>query len=201
MRWIALTGGIGSGKTTVAKLFQGRGVPVIDADILAKEVVAKSSPGLQQVITAFGPEFLTAQGELDRAKMSAHVFKNSGNLQQLESILHPLIQKRTAELRAQAEKDGHEFAIYDIPLLFEKKMEDRFDGIVLVWAPAELQLKRLQARNGMSLEDAKLRLKAQIPIDDKKSKSTWVLDNSGDLKFLDQQFEQVFRAITSAAKR
>lgn len=195
MRWIALTGGIASGKSTVANLFLGRGVPVVDADLLAKEVVAPGTPGLASVVAAFGPEFLSANQTLDRAKLAAEVFTNPIRLTKLEAILHPLIQTRTAELRADAEKQGHEFAIYDVPLLFEKKLQAQFDGIVTVWTPESLQLQRLQLRNGLTLAEAKLRLKAQISIEEKKKNSTWVIDNSGDTVQLQKGFERVFLSI------
>lgn len=198
MRWIGLTGGIATGKSTVSGLFLGRGIPVIDADEIARRVVRKSSPGLQRVVQAFGPEVLGLDQELDRMKMGNLVFGRPEKLQLLESIIHPLVQEEVRRERQRLELEAvHSFAIYDVPLLYEKNLENQFDGVIVVGCSDQIQLDRLMARNHLSLEQAKLRIKSQMPLEKKKFMATWYLDNSGSLSDLQKQFDDLLMKIQS----
>ena len=156
---IGLTGGIASGKSTVSKLLSELGAVVIDADLIAREVVAKGTPGLAAIVEAFGPELLTADGELDRPKMGALVFADEAQRRRLESIVHPLVFERYAELEAAAPADG--IVVHDIPLLVESGRAEEFDAVIVVDAPVEVQVARMVGDRGMSEDDARARIAAQ----------------------------------------
>lgn len=196
-RWIGLTGGIASGKSTVSQLFESRGIPVVDADKIAKDVIGRGSLGLQKVVQAFGPEILCDNGELDRKKIAALVFSKKEQLSRLEAIVHPLVQEEVQTLREHYKSQGHHLVIYDVPLLFEKKLESQFQGIVLVWCDPLVQLERLRRRDGLSEDEAKIRLAAQIPLNDKKAKATWLIENNGDRNNLEKNFENVLMSLQS----
>jgi dephospho-CoA kinase len=196
-RWIGLTGGIASGKSTVAQLFEGRGLPVIDADKIAKDVVKKGTSGLQEIVRAFGPGVLDTNQELDRKKMGSLVFANKEHLDRLESIIHPLVQSEVQLRREYFKAKGHSAVIYDVPLLFEKNLHKQFDGIVLIWCDPAIQLQRLIERDQLSPAEATNRLKAQLPLEDKKKRSSWCIENNGDMKSLKVNFEKVFQEIQS----
>lgn len=185
MKWIGLTGGIASGKSTVSRILQNSGYPVIDADQVAKSIVEPGTAGLRQVVLHFGPEVLKLDGSLDRQKIGSLVFKNSSELRKLESILHPLIQKETARRKGELEARGERIAFYDVPLLFEKNLESQFDAIVLVSTSLELQKRRMKERDQLSDEEISHRLGAQIPLAEKIGKATWVLHNQGTLHELE----------------
>lgn len=195
MKWIGLTGGIATGKSAVSEIIRSRGFSVIDADNVAREVVAPHSEGLKQLLNRFGPGFLLPDGSLDRRKLGQSVFANPADLRDLEMILHPLIQSRVRELKELLIATKVELAFYDVPLLFEKKMESQFDGIVVVWCRPEQQLERLRARDQVGQSDAELRVRAQIPILDKVKKANWSIDNTGNREALDQEVDRVLRQI------
>lgn len=185
MKWVGLTGGMGSGKSSVTKLFRKHGIPVVDADALARDVVAKGSLGLAEVVQRFGPGVLTVQGELDRRALGSLVFGKSDALLDLENILHPLIQAKVQQARDEFERLGVPVALYDVPLLFEKNLEDQFDYILVVWVPIELQIERVMARDALTREEVHLRLKNQLPLDEKKHRADFVIDNSGNFGALE----------------
>lgn len=179
LAWVGLTGGIATGKSTVSGLIRAQGIPVIDADELAREVVKPQTKGLQQVVNLFGPDVLAADGSLDRARMGQIVFRDRQKLDQLENIIHPLIRERVEELKRELRAAGHHLAIYDVPLLFEKNMEPLFDGVIVVACDSEQQLQRFIARNGVDEMAARARITQQLPIEDKVKRADWVVDNSG----------------------
>ncbi len=179
MKWIGLTGGIACGKSTVSQILRRFGRVVIDADQLARDVVQVGTPGLAEVVQAFGPDILQADQSLDRQKIASLVFHDPAKLKKLESILHPRIRTLTIEKRKLAEKAGEESAFYDVPLLFEKAMEKQFDLIVVVACPAPIQISRLIQRNGLSRLDAEARIKAQLPMDDKIIRADFTVMNTG----------------------
>ncbi len=187
MKWIGLTGGIATGKSTVSAILRDLGRSVIDADVLARDVVRPGSPGLGEIIKTFGGNVLTPNGELDRKKLGEIVFSDEHKREQLEAILHPLIEEKRAEARRALERQGCELAFYDVPLLFEKNLQDEFDATVLVYAHRDLQAKRLRERSGMSDDEISRRLGAQLPIDEKLPRATHVLRNEGSLADLRQQ--------------
>lgn len=187
---VGLTGGIGSGKSTVSAILADLGAVVIDADRLAREVVAKGTPGLAQVVEVFGPDVLTADGEMDRAKVGEIVFNDESRRKQLEGIVHPLVFERYAELEASAPTDG--VVIHDIPLLAESGRADSFDAVVVVDVPGEIQVERLARDRGMSREGAEARIAAQATREQRRAIATYVIDNTGTHEDLRQRVTEVF---------
>lgn len=197
MKWIGLTGGIASGKSTVAKLISARGVPVIDADQMARKVSQKGTPGLHQLVQHFGQDILGPDGELDRKRLGEKVFSNKQKLLELEAILHPLIKIEVQKKRAELSSLGAPLAFYDVPLLFEKKMDKDFDYIVLVSTTQNLQIERMKSRDGFSIEQAEARLLNQIPLAEKEAKANWIIHNHGSLKDLEVATDDVLLKIQS----
>lgn len=180
MKWIGLTGSIATGKSTVARLVESLGVPVIDADQIAHQLTQFGQPGYQSVISEFGEEILNDQLFINRKKLGEIVFSNPEKKHRLESILHPLIQEEVSKQRLRYQELGHKYAFYDIPLLFEGKTQDQFDAIVVVWCNAQIQLQRLMQRNKLTESEAILRIKSQMNIENKIFHATYCIDNSGD---------------------
>jgi dephospho-CoA kinase len=156
---VGLTGGIGSGKSTVGSLLAEHGAVVIDSDALAREVVAAGTAGLDAVVDAFGPEVLTESGELDRAAMGRRVFADRAARARLEAVIHPRVRQRAAEIEASAPPDA--VVVHDIPLLVETGQAGSFDVVVVVDAPVELQVERLTRERGMTTDEARSRIDAQ----------------------------------------
>ncbi|MBX3016768.1 MAG: dephospho-CoA kinase [Bdellovibrionaceae bacterium] len=195
MKWIGLTGGMGSGKSAVTALLRARGFTVIDADVVARKVVEPGTPGLAQVVQAFGPGVLNAEGELDRKKLAAQVFGKPDELRRLEMILHPLIQQKVADRRQEAAARGEALVFYDVPLLFEKNLGAQFDAVVVVWSTQAQQIERSMKRDGASREDVERRLSAQIPLAEKKLKADVLIDNSGTLESLPVRVDTALKAL------
>lgn len=191
MKWIGLTGGIATGKSTVSKILQTKGYAVVDADLLARKVVERGSQGLASVVSAFGSEVLSADGALDRKKMASMVFANPEKLKKLESILHPLIRSEVSRIQTELKNRGELVAFYDVPLLFEKNMQDQFDAILVVAATKDQQLERLQVRDQWTPEQINQRLANQLDLQQKKAQADYVILNTGSLKDLETQVEQV----------
>lgn len=193
---VGLTGGIGSGKSTVAAILAELGAVVIDADRLAREVVAKGTPGLEQVVEAFGPEILTPEGDMDRAKVGEIVFNDEARRKVLEGIVHPLVFERYAELEASAPKDG--VVIHDIPLLAESGRADTFDAVLVVDVPTEVQVERLARDREMSQADAEARIAAQASREQRRAIATYVIDNTGTREDLRQRVTEVFEQLSGS---
>jgi len=198
---VGLTGGIASGKSAVARMFQELGAHVIDADQLAREVVAPGTPGWREVVKAFGQEYLLPDASLDRKKLARRVFSHPQEKAKLEAIIHPRIlelrQKRTQEI---LEKDPQAVIIFDVPLLIEKGLQDRVDRVVVVWVPRKLQIKRLMERDGLSRLEAEERLRNQLPLDEKLKYAHHVIDNSGTLQETRSQVEALYRELRALAQ-
>ena len=194
---VGLTGGIASGKSTVSALLAELGAVVIDADVLAREVVGRDTPGLAAVVAEFGPELLTAEGDLDRPAMGALVFGDAGARRRLEAIIHPLVHARAAELEAQAPPGS--VIVHDIPLLAEGGRADGFDVVVVVDAPGDLQVSRMVEDRQWTPEDAAARIAAQASREDRLAIATHVIDNSGTLEQLRARVEQVHAALLERA--
>jgi dephospho-CoA kinase len=196
-----LTGGIGSGKSTAAALFRERGVPIIDADELAREAVAPGSTGLADVAAAFGPEILAADGSLDRKKLGALVFSDTHARERLNAITHPLVRRLSQERFRALDEQGVTLAGYDVPLLFEVGLDAVLRPIVVVTAREATQLERILARDGISEQAARERLAAQLPLSDKQKRADYVLYNNGTVAALAAQVDALLeklRAETSA---
>jgi dephospho-CoA kinase len=185
--WYGLTGGLGTGKSTVAALMRGHGIPVIDADRLAREVVEKGSIGLERVVQAFGPGVLNSQGQLDRSKIAEIVFSSPQKLMQLESIIHPLVQESVQQQKSWLKDQDCPWAVYDVPLLFEKNLIKQFDGIITVTASESQQYERIKKRNGWNDEEIRKRLAAQVPLSEKIKQSDFIIENQGSLQELEKK--------------
>lgn len=192
MKWIGLTGGIACGKSTVSRMLRGHDIPVVDADEIAKEVVKPGSSGLKSVIQTFGEEYLNSEGGLDRRKLGQRVFGHPELLHKLEAILHPLIREETRRRRRLHEEMGAAVAIYDIPLLFETKAQDQFDGIIVVSCTREQQKERLR-RQGWSDDEIEMRIASQIPIQFKEQEADFVLSNNRDEQHLLREVERLLK--------
>ena len=196
MKRFALTGGIASGKSKVAALLKDAGIPVVDADQLSRIVVQKGSAGLQAVVDCFGTSILTADGNLDRAKMGTVVFNDPTKRQQLEQILHPRIaQAGVAALQA-LEEAGHRHAIYEAALIFENALENAFDATILVTTTPELQSQRLQSRDGLDKDAAQKRMAAQMPLHEKEKRTSFIIKNTGTLQELQYEVVNLWQNLT-----
>ncbi|MBZ4415949.1 dephospho-CoA kinase [Myxococcus sp. RHSTA-1-4] len=194
MHVFGLTGGIASGKSTVTRMFRELGAHVLDADVIAREVVEPGTPGLAAVAERF-PGVVGPDGRLDRAKLGARVFSDANERAALNAITHPLVREAFMEKVQALEARGVERVIYDVPLLIESGMHGWMEGVALVWVPRDEQKARLMARDGLDAAAAEARLAAQLPLDEKKAHATWVIDNSGDLASTRAQVESVWRAM------
>lgn len=199
MTRVGLTGGIASGKSTVASMLADLGAVIIDADALAREVVAKGTPGLHAVVEEFGEELLGPDGELDRPAMGRLVFNHDTARKRLESIVHPLVFERIVALEEQAE-DGA-VVVHDIPLLAESGRADTFDAVIVVDAPPELQLARMTADRGWTVEDAESRIRSQASSEDRLAIATYVIENTGTREDLRKRVAEVFADVVSAGSR
>lgn len=194
---VGLTGGIASGKSTVSAILAELGAVVIDADVLAREVVARGTSGLEAVVAEFGPGLLTPEGDLDRPAMGALVFGDAEARKRLEAIIHPLVHQRSAQLEAEAPAGA--VVVHDIPLLAEVGRAGTFDAVVVVDAPAELQVSRMVEDRGWSREEAESRIAAQASREDRLAIATHVVDNTGTLGELRRRVEQVYAELAARA--
>lgn len=194
MHLYGLTGGIASGKSTVSRMLRELGAEVLDADLIAREVVEPGTPGLAEVAARF-PGVLGPDGRLDRAKLGARVFGDPTERAALNRIIHPRIGQAFLEKTQALAARGVERVIYDAPLLIENGLHTGMAGVVLVWVPRPLQKARLMSRDTLDEQAAEARLVSQLPLDDKRPHATWIVDNSGDLASTRAQVEQVWRAM------
>src|SRR5262245_7307507 len=176
---VGLTGGIASGKSTVARLFEALGVPLVDTDVLAREVVAPGQPVLRQIAQRFGASVLAADGSLDRAALRARVFADPGERKALEELTHPAIRALVEQRAATA---GGEYQLHVIPLLVETDGRNRVDRVLVVDCSEELQIRRIQVRDGVTIEQARAILAAQAPRAARLSAADDVITNDGALE-------------------
>jgi len=194
VRIIGLTGGIASGKSTVSALLRELGAQVLDADVIAREVVEPGTPALEEISRRF-PGVVRADGRLDRPKLGERIFGDPAERAALNAIIHPRIQQAFGE-RTQALADrGVAQVIYDAPLLIENGLHPGMSGVILVDAPLELRIERLIARDGFSRAQAEARIAAQMPLEEKRRYATWIIDNGGDAAATRAQVERVWRSI------
>jgi dephospho-CoA kinase len=197
LRVFGLTGGLGSGKSTVAARLRQRGVPVIDADALAREVVAPGSPGLAEVVAAFGADVLR-DGELDRARVASIVFSDPAARQRLEAITHPRIQALRDARLAELAASGEPLACYEVPLLFERGLERSLQPVVVVSVPEAIQIERARRRDQASEAMVRARLAAQLPLADKAARADYVIDNAGSLAATEAETDRVLWELCTA---
>jgi dephospho-CoA kinase len=184
---VGLTGGIASGKSTVAQMFRDTGIPVICADELAHDAVRPGKPALEDIRRAFGQEVIDNSGQLDRTAMARIVFRDPDKRRVLESIIHPRVAEEQYTRIAELEREGHTVVVVDVPLLYERNWEKAFDLVVVVYLARSSQEERLIVRDGLSIDDARARLNAQMSIEEKKERADRVVDNSGGVQHTHRQ--------------
>jgi dephospho-CoA kinase len=195
---VGLTGGIGAGKSEVARRLASYGAVVIDADAVAREVVAPGTPGLAEVVQAFGPDVLHSDGTLDRGRLGELVFADESLRMKLNSIIHPRVGERMAELERQA--GGAPVIVHDVPLLAENHLADSFDEVVVVDVPPRIQAERLARERGMSRAEAAARLRAQASREERLAVASIVVDNSGSLAELDREVGELWAELRRRAR-
>ena len=196
MLMVGLTGGIGAGKSTVANMLTARGAVVIDADAIAREVVEPGMPALAELVERFGPEILRPDGSLDRAALAAVAFVDDETRKELEAIAHPAIGAEF--LRRVAEAPADAVVVHDVPLLVESRRGFEYGAVIVVEAPLEVRLDRLQAR-GVARDDARRRIELQATDEDRRKVATWVVDNSGDVGQLEKQVGEIWSELERRA--
>ena len=196
---VGLTGGIASGKSTVSRMFREAGIPVICADDLAHEVVKPGSAALDEIRRTFGEEFLDSDGALDRVAMAGLVFQDKDKRRALESIIHPRVGEEREKLLQEFAAQGYKIVIVDVPLLYESGWTDSFDMIVVAYVPPDIQIQRLIARDSLAPEEARSRLDAQMPIDEKKELAERVIDNTGSMEHTREQVTNIIEDLMDMA--
>lgn len=196
MKLIGLTGGIASGKSAVARMLRAADVPVIDADLLAKEAVAPGTTTLAAVVARFGGGVLAPDGSLDRKALGALVFSDAAARADLNAIVHPAVAALAAERLDALRAQGAPLAVYEVPLLFESGLERVMGATLLVAAPEDLQVQRMATRDGLDEAAARARIAAQLPLEEKRTRATAVIDNDGTLEQLAQRLGAAWRAAT-----
>ncbi|MBB6343885.1 dephospho-CoA kinase [Nonomuraea muscovyensis] len=196
---IGLTGGIGSGKSEVSRRLAARGAVVIDADRIAREVVEPGTVGLARVVAAFGDDVLRPDGSLDRERLGAIVFADPDRLAVLNSIVHPLVGERVAELQKRAPDDA--IVVYDVPLLVENNLAPMYDVVIVVDASDEVRIARLAEHRGMSEPDARARIAAQAGRDERLRVAHVVIPNEGSLDELEARVGDVWDDLRARAAR
>lgn len=194
MKLIGLTGGIGSGKSTVAKLLKERGCYVIDADKIAREIVQPGQPALSELADAFGQDILNEDGSLNRGLLAQRAFADKQQTQKLNDITHPRINQRTNEL-IEAARDTQEFTLYDMPLLVDKGLHEDMDYTVVVVVEEDERVRRLVASRGLDADDARARIRAQVTDEQRRAVADFVIDNNGSVDELDGQVDKVMEIL------
>ncbi|WP_406098018.1 dephospho-CoA kinase [Streptomyces sp. NBC_01013] len=194
---VGLTGGIGAGKSEVSRMLAGYGAVLIDADRIAREVVEPGTPGLAAVVEEFGTGILTPEGTLDRPKLGSIVFGDSERLAVLNTIVHPLVGARSAELERAAGPDS--VVIHDVPLLTENGLAPLYDLVIVIDAAPETQLDRLVRLRGMREEEARARMAAQATREQRRAVADLIIDNDGPLAALEPQVRSVWAELTRRA--
>ncbi|KAF7330999.1 hypothetical protein MVEN_02440100 [Mycena venus] len=192
---VGLTGGIATGKSSVSKLLKEKQIPVVDADILARQVVEPGTPALAKIVSFFGPEILQSDGTLDRKKLGSVIFNDETKRRKLNSIVHPAVRRAMLWGVVMHWLRGSKYCILDVPLLIEGPMWKLVGTVVVVYCPADVQLERLMKRDNSSREDASSRLNSQLPIEEKVQYADRVIDNSGSLADLDAHVNSVIQSL------
>ena len=197
---VGLTGGVATGKSTVAAMFQRCGAVVIDADRLARAVVEPGKPAWQQIVKTFGRDVLHDDRTIDRQKLGDMVFRNPTKLRQLERIIHPRVAREQQRLTREAAKNNpHAVVIYDVPLLFEAGIDKRVDSTIVITTDRETQIARLKKRNGIGRTEALRRIKSQMPLGQKRRLADYVLDGTIRRKDLFCQVKGLYKQFLAAS--
>lgn len=199
MLLVGLTGNIGSGKSTVAQLLSERGATIIDADVLARRAVEQGTPGHRAIVERWGSSILAADGSLDRAALRRIVFGDHAELEQLNSLVHPEVERMRSALVELARDRGDRLVVCDVPLLFERRMTESFDRIVLVDAPRPVRLERLVRERGLRETEGMDMIVSQMPAELKRARADFVIDNDGTITQLDQRVTDVWSAVRQEA--
>jgi dephospho-CoA kinase len=200
MLLVGLTGNIASGKSTVAQLLSERGATIIDADVLARRAVERGTKAFDAIVQRWGTSVLAPDGHLDRAALRRAVFGNARELEALNDIVHPEVERLRGGRIEEARARGDRIVVCDIPLLFEKKMVDDFDRILLVDAPRPLRLERLVSDRGLRETEAMDMIAAQMPAELKRARADFVIDNSGTLTELEQRVAEIWASLVQGAE-
>lgn len=188
---IGLTGSIASGKSTVSKMLEELGYPIIDADLVARQVVEPGSETLMEIEALFGPEAIRDDGTMDREKVGALIFSDPAKRKQLNDIIHPAIRAEMLRQKSVFMEDGHRTIVMDIPLLFESKLQHFVDKVLVVSVSEENQLARLMERNGLNEKDARARISSQLPMSVKEEGADAVIYNNGTIEETAGQLERI----------
>jgi dephospho-CoA kinase len=194
---VGLTGGIGSGKSTVARLLEARGAVVVDADLIARQVVEPGSPALEKLAARFGDDILDPDGALDRAVLAERAFVTDEARKDLEAITHPAIGEEFLRQVAAAPADA--VVVHDVPLLVESKRGFEYGAVIVVEAPLEQRLDRLEER-GVPRDDARRRIALQASDEDRRKVATWVVDNAGDLESLERRIDAIWSELQTLSR-
>ncbi|EJS52491.1 TPA: dephospho-CoA kinase [Bacillus thuringiensis] len=190
---IGLTGGIASGKSTVSEMFRELSIPVIDADVIAREVVEQGKPAYNKIVEVFGAEVLQQDGELDRPRLGSIVFYNEEKRLQLNKIVHPAVREEMNRKKEMYIKEGMQAVVLDIPLLFESKLTSLVDRILVVAVKPHTQLERLMKRNNFSEEEATARIQSQMPLEEKVKNADEVINNDGTIMGTKTQLQVILK--------
>ncbi|MFE5387685.1 dephospho-CoA kinase [Bacillus thuringiensis] len=190
---IGLTGGIASGKSTVSEMFRELSIPVIDADVIAREVVEQGKPAYNKIVEVFGAEVLQQDGELDRPRLGSIVFYNEEKRLQLNKIVHPAVREEMNRKKEMYIKEGMQAVVLDIPLLFESKLTSLVDRVLVVAVKPHTQLERLMKRNNFSEEEATARIQSQMPLEEKVKNADEVINNDGTIMGTKTQLQVILK--------
>jgi dephospho-CoA kinase len=195
MLLVGLTGNIGSGKSTVAQMLSERGATIIDADVLARRAVEAGTPAFAKIVARWGSSILAPDGHLDRAALRRVVFADHAQLEELNQIVHPEVERLRARLIDQAKRRGDRVVVCDIPLLFERHMTDRFDRILLVDSHRAIRLERLVKERGLRETEAMEMIAAQMPAELKRARADFIVENDGTFAQLERRVNEVWTSL------
>ncbi len=200
MQVLGLTGGIGSGKSSVAAIFAQLGATIIDADQLARQAVAPGSPGLKAIEQRFGTQFILSDGQLDRRALGLQVFQDEAARKDLNQIVHPEVSRLAMEAMAAAQQAGAPLVVYDVPLLYENGLDKTMPQVAVVSVSAETQRARVRGRDDLSEQEIEDRIASQLPLSEKVSRADYVIDNNQDLEYTRQQVEALYQRLLGEPK-
>ncbi|MFW5913748.1 MAG: dephospho-CoA kinase [Bacillota bacterium] len=197
MKVLCLTGGIASGKSTVARMFESNGVPLIDTDVLAREVLREDEEAIEQVLSLF-EGVATKDGSIDRKALAKRIFDDPEAREKLNAIVHPRVRSRMHARIEELTREGHRHVLVDVPLLYEAKFDDACHRTITVYVDKETQIKRLLKRDGIERDYALKKIEAQMPLEEKAGRSDYVIDNSNDLAHTESQVQDILKKVGDA---